>query len=93
MLKQLITITFQFHHCYLKVNRYTFRGNNSIIFIAASHINWGHLIKERICSHWSKFILLRENPILERRHPPDKQIGSHKNCLPLKTWGKKMDRY
>ena len=42
----------------LKVNGYTFRGSNSVSFIIASHINWGHLIKERICSHWSKFFPL-----------------------------------
>ena len=35
------------------VNGYTFRGSNSVIFISASHMNWGHLIKERICSHLS----------------------------------------
>ena len=32
-----------------KANGYTFRGSNSVIFILASHINFGHLIKERIC--------------------------------------------
>ena len=43
---------------HIKVNGYTFRGSNSVIFIIASHNNWGHLIKERICSHWSKFFPL-----------------------------------
>ena len=68
-----------------KVNGYTFRGSNSVIFIVASHINWGHIIKERLCSHWSKFIPLRVDPILGRLCPSGKQTGSHENCLPLKT--------
>ena len=27
----------------IKVNGYTFRGSNSVIFIVASHLNWGQL--------------------------------------------------
>ena len=77
----------------LNMNGYTFRGSNSVIFIVASHINWGHLLKERICSHWSKFFPLRVDPILERLHPACKQTGSLKNCLPLKTCRKKMEVY
>ena len=68
-----------------------FRGSNSVFLILASHINWGHLIKERICSHGSKFFPLRVDPFLGRLCPPGKQTGSHKNCLPLKTWPKKKD--
>ena len=30
------------------MNGHTFRGSNSVIFIVVSHINWGHLKKERI---------------------------------------------
>ena len=56
-----------------EVNGYTFRGSNSVIFIFASHMNWGHLIKERICSRWSKFFPLRVDPILERLCPLGKQ--------------------
>ena len=29
------------------MNAFTFRGSNSVIFIVASQIKWGHLIKER----------------------------------------------
>ena len=29
-----------------------------VIFIVAAHVGLGHLIKERICSHWSKFFSL-----------------------------------
>ena len=49
-----------------KVNGYTFKERNSVIFIVASKINWGHLINKRICSHWSKFFSLTEDPILRR---------------------------
>ena len=68
------------------MNGYTFRGINSVIFIVVSHIHWGHLIKERICSHPSKFFPLRVDPIL-KDCPPGKQTG-HAICLPLKTWRK-----
>ena len=48
----------------LKVNGYTFRGNNSH-FIVASRISWSSLIKERICSHQSKFFPLGVDPFEE----------------------------
>ena len=41
------------------VNGYTFRGSNFVIFIVASHINWGHLINDRICPHRSEFFTSR----------------------------------
>ena len=72
------------------VNGYTFRGSNSLLFIGAPHINWGHLIKERICSHWSKFFCLRVDLFLGRLCPPGRHTGSHRNCLPLKPWRKKI---
>ena len=74
----------------LKVNEFTFRKSNSVIFIVSSQINWAHLIKERICSHRIKFFPIRADPILGELRPPGKQRGSHENCLPLKTWRKKM---
>ena len=74
----------------VKVNGYTFKGSNSVIFIVASHINGGHLIKVKICSHRSKFFPLRVDPILGRLCPPGKQTGSHENCLPLKHDGKRL---
>ena len=81
----------QFHtNNLINMNGYTFRGSNSVIFIVASHINWGHLTKERICSHRSTFFSLREDPILGRLCLPNGQKGSHENCLPLKTWRKKI---
>ena len=49
----------------LKVNGYTFRGSNSIIFFVACYMNWGHFINERIWSHRSKFFLLRVDSIWE----------------------------
>ena len=71
------------------VNGYTSRGSNSVIFIVISHMNLGHLIKEIICSCWSKFIPLRVDPNLRRLCLPCKQTGSHKNYLPLKNMVKK----
>ena len=37
--------------------------------------NWGHLIKERICSLWSKFFPLRVYPMLGRLRPPGGRSG------------------
>ena len=76
-----------------KVNGYIFRGRNSVIFIFASHINFGHLIKERIYSYRSKFILSGEYPILGRLRVPGKQTRSDENYLPLKRLRKKMEVY
>ena len=49
------------------MNGYTFKGSNSVIFIIASHICLGHLIKGGICSLRSKFIPLRVDLILRIR--------------------------
>ena len=38
-------------------------SSKCVIFIVASHIYWGHLIKEKNCSHWSKVFPLRVDPI------------------------------
>ena len=40
-----------------------------------------------------KFFPLRVDPALGRLCPPGKQTGSHKYCLPLETWRKKMEVY
>ena len=48
-----------------KMNGYIFRGSNSAIFIFASFLNGGQLLKERICSYRSKFFPLRVDTILE----------------------------
>ena len=48
-------------HCF-KVNGYAFRGNNSSIFIFASLLNGGQLLKKRICSCRSKFFPSRVDP-------------------------------
>ena len=66
------------------------RVSNSVIFIVASQINYGHFIKERICSHQGRFLPLRVDIILGRLHPPGKQTGSHEYCLPLTTWREKI---
>ena len=72
----------------IKVNGYTLRGSNSVIFIVASYINWGHLIKERICSIGANSTF-KSRPLLGKLCPPGKQTGSHENCLSLKN-GKKI---
>ena len=47
----------------MELNGYTFRGSNSAIFIFASILNGSQLLKERICSTWSKFFLLKVDPL------------------------------
>ena len=47
------------------MNGYTFKGSNCYIFIFASLLNTGQLLKERICSPRSKFFPLRVDHILE----------------------------
>ena len=80
------------------LNGYTFRRNHSVIFIVAFHINWGHLIQERICSQWSKFFPLRGDRLrgdrfLGRLSRPGQQTGNQENCLPLKRCRKKIEVY
>ena len=41
----------------------------------------------------SQVFPLRVDPFLGTLYPPGKQTGSKKNCLPLKTWLKKMEGY
>ena len=43
---------------------YTFMGNK-VVFILASLLNRGQLLKERICSHRSKLFSSRVDPISE----------------------------
>ena len=45
------------------MSRYTFRGSNSTIFCYVSLLNEAQLLKERICSPWSKFFSLRVGAI------------------------------
>ena len=73
----------------IKVNGYTLKGRNSAIFSFISHLIRDQLLKIRICSYRSKFILLRKDPILRRLRLPAKQTGSHKNCFPMKNSGKR----
>ena len=60
----------------LKMDGYTFRGSNYVIFIFASHLIRDQLLKKRICSHGSKFFPLRVDSILGKLRPPDEQTGS-----------------
>ena len=48
-----------------------FRGSNSAIFHFPSQSD--QLLKERICSPWSKFFALRIDSILEGFYYPEKQ--------------------
>ena len=67
----------------LKVNGCIFWGSNSFIFIFASHLMRGQLLKE-FASPGANFSP-RINPILGRFCPPGKRTESLKNCLSLKT--------
>ena len=73
------------------VNWFTFKDNNSAVFIFASLLNGGQLLKERICSCGSKFFPLREDPIFAGHYHPGTQIGSHKSCFPLQNGRKHED--
>ena len=44
---------------------YIFKGSNSAMSIFDSILNWGQLLKEKICSCRSNFFPLRVDPILE----------------------------
>ena len=44
-----------------------------LVFIFASHLIRGQLLKKRICSPWSKLFPLRVDPILKGLHFPGKQ--------------------
>ena len=48
-----------------KENGYTLRENTSIYYFA-SLLSDSQVLKERICSLWSKFFRLRVDPIMER---------------------------
>ena len=52
------------------------RGSNSAIFIFASLLNRGQLLKERICSSGSQYLPLRVNMFEEGLCNPGKQTGS-----------------
>ena len=52
--------------------------------ILASFLSWDQLLKVRICSHRSKFLLLRVDSILEVLYCPRTQTESYKSCSPLK---------
>ena len=41
-------------------------GEDSAVYIVASHKNWGHTIKERICFHRCTFMPLRVDATLGR---------------------------
>ena len=80
----------ELHHnktCFMsssKVIGYTYNGGNSTILLLASLLDGGQLLKERICSCWSKFFPVRVDPVLEGRHCLGKQTGRLKNLFVLK---------
>ena len=67
--------------CIFKVTGYTFRESNSVIFIFASLLNRGLLLKIRICSCRSKFFPLRVDLFSEGFFRSGKQRGTH-SCFP-----------
>ena len=60
-------------------------GSISFIFIFASHLIRGQLLKKRMCSRRSKFFPLTVDSILKGLYCPGWQTGCHKNCLPWKN--------
>ena len=56
-----------------------------------SHLSWGQLLKERICSHWSKFFHLRVDLISKGLLHREKHTGSKKFASLYKN-GKKCWR-
>ena len=48
-----------------QVNGFTFRGKHCVIFILPPLSMGGQLLKERICSYWSKFFPVRLDAILD----------------------------
>ena len=65
------------------MNGYAFKGSKSVTLIFASLCNKSQLLKERICSWRSKFLLVRVDPILEELQCPGKQTKNNMNCSPL----------
>ena len=68
-------------------------GSNSAIIIFASLLNRDQLLRERICSWWSKFFPLRVDPIFKGLHCPEKQKGNFKSNSPLYKWQKNTEIY
>ena len=64
-----------------QVKGYAFRGSNSAVFIFVFLINLGQLLKERICSIWSKFFSLREDPNFIVLFCSGMQTGSERSCF------------
>ena len=64
------------------MNGCNFRGNYSAIIIFASFVNGGQLLKERICSHRSKFFPLRVDQLLELCSV-GKQTEIHEKLFPF----------
>ena len=69
----------------IKVNMYTFKGRNSVIFIFATLQvpDWGKLLMKTVCSIGSKFFSLRVDPISDMLCLLVKETASHKSWFPL----------
>ena len=75
----------------LKMNGYTFQGEQLHHFHFCNPTQWIQLLKERICSSRSKFFTLRVDPTLGLLHQGN-QAGSYKSWFPSeKGWIKKSD--
>ena len=75
-----ISISQSKSHVCIKVNRYIFIGCSSASFI---FVSLDQLLKERICSFWSKFFLLRVDPTLERLCCQVKQTRKSQKLFPI----------
>ena len=67
-------------------------GEATLLFLILPPISLGVNFKKKNLLPMGKFFSLKFTPVWEDC-PPGKQTGSHQNCLPLKTWQKKMEVY
>ena len=70
---------------------YTFRGSNSVIYIFASLLDRGQLLKETICSYKSKLFPLRVDLLLKVSSREANR--SHESSSPLQKWQKNIEVY
>ena len=71
------------------MNGDTFRVSNPAISLCGFCLNWGQLLKERICSKKSKFFPLKVDPILEGLSCPWKQTNKVTKIASLPKNGEK----
>ena len=61
----------------------TLSGETTLIFVFASHLLKGQLLKKKNCSARSKFLPIREDPTLKGLYCPGEQIISPRSCFSM----------